>query len=103
MSKQGDTNIFHFLFFLTNFILLFFLTFDEKNINNMILLFYKTKKHIEPDLTSDFQCVVNSGREIRTLDTTGMNRVLWPTELFRHMKLFDKRFVYQWDLQGSNL
>ncbi len=25
-----------------------------------------------------------SGREIRTLDTTGMNRVLWPTELFRH-------------------
>ena len=26
----------------------------------------------------------SSGREIRTLDTTGMNRVLWPTELFRH-------------------
>ncbi len=25
-----------------------------------------------------------SGRGIRTLDTTGMNRVLWPTELSRH-------------------
>ena len=30
-------------------------------------------------------CFLSSGREIRTLDTTGMNRVLWPTELFRHI------------------
>ena len=38
----------------------------------------KTKK---PLILQGF---LSSGREIRTLDTTGMNRVLWPTELFRH-------------------
>ncbi len=38
-----------------------------------------------PEKRHIYMCLYGSGTWIRTGDTSGMNRMLWPTELCRHM------------------